>query len=102
MAAVAAMVMTGCKKEPETVRVFVADLEMNGDTLISLHTTNGADSMIFALQDVQFSNGVPMHGDSVAVTYMEKGDDLKALMVTVLPKPIHYLEVDKDAPLLTR
>ena len=43
--------------------------------------------MLFSIADARFQNGLMLPGDSVIVDYIEgRGDTLRALVVTVLPK----------------
>ncbi len=89
---------TGCgKNELKDVRALVASIEVKGDTLKSMKATVDGDSLLFSLKDARFNNGVMLHGDSVIINYIKgRGDTLRALVVTILPKAPSYFN-PKDA-----
>lgn len=75
------------------------------DTLKTMKLYNGEDTLLFALKDAQYTNGVMMKGDSVQVNYIKgHGDTLRALLVYVKPAPAKVidLKVDTTKVLLTK
>ena len=69
--------LVGCQQELQNVRVKVKHEVIAKDTLIGFVAMAGEDSQ----------NGLMLPGDSVIVDYIEgRGDTLRALVVTVLPK----------------
>ena len=79
--------LVGCQQELQNVRVKVKHEVTSKDTLIGFVAMAGEDSMLFSIADARFQNGLMLPGDSVIVDYIEgRGDTLRALVVTVLPK----------------
>ena len=55
--------------------------------------TVGDEEMTVTLLDARFQNGIFLQGDSVILDYIDgKDNTLRALVVTVLPKPAQYFE----------
>lgn len=78
----------GCKPELKTVRGQVKSLTVANDTLKSMVLSVGETENIVTLLDARFQNGIALAGDSVIVDYIDgKENTLRALIVTVLPKP---------------
>lgn len=93
---------TSCEEKIKTVHGLVTQVEASGDTLVSMKIRTGEDSLLFNLDEVKFNNGVMMAGDSVIVDYYSgEGDYNRAAVITLLPRPQHYLDevVKPDAPL---
>ena len=103
LALVATLTLTGCKEKLKQSRGIVAAMEMSGDTLLNMRVAvQGGDTLVFKLDDANFNRGIAMHGDSVLVNHLSgPGDTLRAIIVTVLPKPVHYFVPDttSDKPL---
>ncbi len=103
--AVAALpLMTGCKKELKQAKGVTTAVEVHGDTLVSLTIKDGEETTKFDLSRARFNRGIALIGDSVLINYTEgRKDSLHAYIVTVLPKPTHYLKdmVDPNKPLVT-
>ena len=79
---------TSCKPELKNVRGQVKSFEVERDTLRSMVITVGDEEKIVTLLDARFQNGVALQGDSVILDYIDgKDNTLRALAVTVLPKP---------------
>lgn len=88
----------GCgKPKIETVRAFVTGVDVHEDTLKSMKVQTTDGEKVFKLDDVRFNEGIMMKGDSIIIDYIKgKTDTLRALVVTVLPKAPHYVDVEKD------
>ena len=103
LALVATLTLTGCKEKLKQSRGIVTAMEMSGDTLLNMRVAvQGGDTLVFKLDDANFNRGIAMHGDSVLVNHLSgPGDTLRAIIVTVLPKPVHYFVPDttSDKPL---
>ena len=79
---------SGCKPELKNVRGQVKSLAIDNDTLKSMVLTVGESENIVTLLDARFQNGIALAGDSVRGDYIDgKENTLRALVVTVLPKP---------------
>lgn len=90
--------LTGCKEKIKNVRGMVVAIEHDGDTLLNMKVRTPEDTLIFKLDDARFNMGVMLEGDSVLVNYVKgHGDSLRALIVTVLPRPARYLENEIDS-----
>ena len=80
----------GCKPELKNVRGQVKSVAIDYDTLKSMVLTVGDAENIVTLLDARFQNGIALAGDSVIIDYIDgKENTLRALVVTVLPKPAH-------------
>jgi hypothetical protein len=75
------------------LRGLVKHVHLNSDSipLLTLGIENG-DSLLFTLADAKIQNSMMLPGDSVIVDYIGGDDALRALVVTVLPKPIQPVE----------
>ena len=83
----------GCKPELKNVHGQVKSVEIKNDSIKSMVLTVGDTENIVTLLDARFQNGIVLAGDSVIVDYIDgKENTLRALVVTVLPKPAHYFE----------
>ena len=83
-----ATALVGCKPELKNIRGRVKSLTVANDTLKSMVLTVGDTENIVNLFDARFQNGIALAGDSVIVDYIDgKENTLRALVVTVLPKP---------------
>ena len=83
-----AVAFVGCKPEIKNVHGQVKSLAIDNDTLKSMVITIGDAENIVTLLDARFQNGIALAGDSVIVDYIDgKENTLRALIVTVLPKP---------------
>ena len=84
---------TSCgKPELKNVRGLVTDVEIVSDSLKSKRMTVGSDTLLFSMRDCMLNNGIMLRGDSVIVDYIDgRGDSLRALVLTLLPKPAHYV-----------
>lgn len=71
------------------IRGLVKHVRPSSDSIpiLTLGIENG-DSLVFTLADAKIQNGILMHSDSVIVDYIGGDDALRALVVTILPKPI--------------
>jgi len=88
-----ATAFVGCKPELKTVRGEVKSVEISSDTVKSMVLAVDGQDKIVKLTDAQFQNGIAMQGDSIILDYIDgRKDTLRALVVTVLPKPAHYFE----------
>lgn len=90
-------------KELKNARVQVKSVEITNDTLKSMVVTMGDEERTVTLLNAHFQNGIALKGDSVILDYIDgKENTLRALVVTVLPKPAHYFEpsdtlINRDA-----
>jgi len=88
-----AMAIVSCKPELKSVRGEVKSVEISSDTVKSMVLAVDKQDKIVKLTDAQFQNGIAMQGDSIILDYIDgRKDTLRALVVTVLPKPAHYFE----------
>ena len=96
MAVACTLALTGCKEKLKQSRGIVAAMEMSGDTLLNMRVAvQGGDTLVFKLDDANFNRGIAMHGDSVLVNHLSgPGDTLRAIIVTVMPRPAHYFTPD--------
>ena len=99
--------LTACgSPELKKDRAQVKSVDMTGDSLRSMIVTIGQDTKKVSLSDARFQNGIVLQGDSIILDYIDSNDNtLRALVVTVLPRPAHYFEpsdtlitVDSKAP----
>lgn len=83
-----AVTFLGCKPELKNVHGQVKSVEIENDTVKSMVLIIGDAETIVTLLDARFQNGIALAGDSVIVDYIDgKENTLRALVVTVLPKP---------------
>lgn len=108
MTAAVCATLTSCSEKLKKASGVVANVESSnlGDTLKSMKLFDGEDTLVFALKEAQYNNGVMLAKDSVDVYYL-KGhhtDTLRAMLVYVKPQPAHVIEVKVDTTkkLLTR
>ena len=96
MAFACTLALTGCKEKLKQSRGIVTAMEMSGDTLLNMRVAvQGGDTLVFKLDDANFNRGIAMHGDSVLVNHLSgPGDTLRAIIVTVMPRPAHYFTPD--------
>ena len=101
--------IAGCsgKKELKEMKGVVTFIWSIQDSLVTANVANGSDTLLFKLADARFVNGMCLNGDSVMINYIEgEGDTLRALVISVLPKPTQYIDLNsQDAmsdTLLTR
>lgn len=92
----AGCMLTGCKEKLKQVRGTVTAMEHNGDTLLNMRVAGqDGDTLIFKLDDANFNMGIALQGDSVLVNYLSgPGDSLRAIIVTVMPRPTQYFRPD--------
>lgn len=96
---VAAAALTGCKQKLQQVTGQVTGVDIAGDTLKTMRMATGdGDTLLFKLQDAQYTNGVAFQGDSAEVHYIHgRGDTLRALVVYVKPAPAQVpIDIHKD------
>jgi len=80
--------LTGCQPELKNVRGQVKSVEITNDTIKSMVLAVDEIENVVTLLDARFQNGIALEGDSVIVDYIDgKENTLRALVVTVLPKP---------------
>lgn len=85
--------LTSCEPELKNARVQVKSVEITNDTLKSMVITMGNEEKTVTLLDAHFQNGIALQGDSIILDYIDgRENTLRALIVTVLPKPAHYFE----------
>ena len=88
-----AAAFVSCKPELKNVRGQVKSVEITNDTLKSMVLVIDGQEKIVKLTEAQFQNGIALEGDSVILDYIDgKENTLRALVVTVLPKPALYFE----------
>lgn len=84
---------TSCEPELKNARVQVKSVEIVNDSLKSMIVSMGDEEKTVTLLDARFQNGIALQGDSVILDYIDgKENTLRALIVTVLPKPAQYFE----------
>ena len=84
---------TSCEPELKNARVQVKSVEIVNDSLKSMIVSMGDEEKTVTLLDARFQNGIALQGDSVILDYIDgKENTLRALVVTVLPKPAQYFE----------
>jgi len=100
MAFVGLMLLTACNGQPQlrNVRGLVTNLDVKKDTLLNMTVfVTDKDSMVFNMDDVRMQSGMVMPGDSILVDYIEgKDGDFRALVVTLLPRPIKPSVLNHD------
>lgn len=98
---------TSCKEKLKDATGVVTSVETSymGDTIKSMKLFNGEDTLVFSLDQAQYSNGLMIKGDSVDIGYVKgNGDTLRALLVHVKPTPAKVIDIETDTTktLLTR
>jgi len=84
---------SSCEPELKNARVQVKSVEIIDDTLKSMIVSLGDEDKKVTLLDARFQNGIALQGDSVILDYIDgRENTLRALIVTVLPRPAHYFE----------
>lgn len=99
--------LSSCKEKIKDVEGVVTNVDFNseGDSIRSMKVFNGEDTLIFTVKDAQYANGVMLANDNVKVHYLSgNGDTLRAVLVSVKPRPSKVIELKPDStkPLLTR
>lgn len=85
--------LISCEPELKNARVQVKSVEIVNDSLKSMVVTMGEEEKKVTLLDARFQNGVALKGDSIILDYIDgRENTLRALVVTVLPKPAQYFE----------
>ena len=89
-----AVTLTACgSKELKNTRGLVKAMFIEGDTVKMLKMDIDGKERIVKLDEARFQNGISLKGDSIILDYIDGRDDtLRALVVTVLPKPAQYFE----------
>ena len=87
------LVFVGCKPELKNIRGQVKSIELGVDSIMSpssmILSVDGQEKIV-TLTDSRFQNGIAIQGDSVILDYIDgKDNTLRALVVTVLPRPAH-------------
>lgn len=76
------------------------------DSLVSVNIADGSDTLLFHAEVARIVNGMFINGDSVNINYIEGDKDtLRAMVITVLPRPIHTIDLnsaEQSDTLLTR
>ena len=88
-----AAAFVGCKPELRNVRGQVKSMTIDNDTVKSMIlSVDGQDKKVDLLE-TRFQNGIALEGDSIILDYIDgKDNTLRALVVTVLPKPAQEFE----------
>jgi hypothetical protein len=82
-----------CKPELKTVRGMVKHVTVCNDTIQSMLLAVDDQDYNVSLTDAKFQNGMALVEDSVILDYIDgNNDSLRALVVTLLPRPAHYFE----------
>lgn len=107
MVALSANVLVSCKEKLKKVSGVVTSVETSyiGDTVKSMRLYDGEDTLVFALREAQYNNGMMLKGDSVDVHYIKgRGDTLRAMLVFVKPAPAKVIDIKTDTTkeILTR
>lgn len=102
------MTVVSCgQKELKQLKGVITDVQAIEDSLVTAKVLCESDTLLFKLADARFVNGMFLQGDSVTIDYIEgRGDTLRALVIAVLPKPVHYIDLnneeDKSDTIVTR
>ena len=102
------MTFVGCsgKKELKEMKGVVTYIWAEQDSLVSVNVANGSDTLLFHAEEARIVNGMFINGDSVNINYIEgEKDTLRAMVITVLPRPIHTIDLnsaEQSDTLLTR
>lgn len=88
-----AVAFVGCEPELKNARGQVKSVEISNDTLKSMvFVVDGVEKSVNLL-DARFQNGIALEGDSIILDYIDgKENTLRALVVTILPRPAQYFE----------
>lgn len=85
-------------KEIQQTKGVVSSIKVVEDSLATANIVVDGDTLLFKLADARFVNGMFLKGDSVTIDYIEgRGDTLRALVIAVLPKPVHYIDLNNQA-----
>jgi len=96
--------LISCEPEMKNACVHVKSVEITNDSVKSMVVTMDGEEKTVTLLDARFQNGIALQGDSVILDYIDgKENTLRALVVTVLPKPAQYFEpsdtlITKESP----
>lgn len=91
------LILSSCKPKIKKCRGLVTKVVIDDDSLKSMDLNTSEGSMTFYLKEALLNEGVMIKGDSVIVNYIKgRHDTARALVVTVLPKKAHYVDIDKD------
>ncbi|MBO4892351.1 MAG: hypothetical protein J5502_07045 [Prevotella sp.] len=83
------------QKELKQLKGVVTHIQAVDDSLATAKVLVDGDTLLFKLADARFVNGIFLNGDSVTIDYIEgRGDTLRALVIAVLPKPVHYIDLN--------
>jgi len=86
------------KKELQQTKGVVTSINTIEDSLATTTIAVDGDTLLFKLADVRLVNGMFLNGDSVTIDYIEgRGDTLRALVIAVMPKPVHYIDLNNQA-----
>lgn len=86
------------KKELKQTKGVVTTLKTFKDSLVTANVVVNGDTLLFKLADARLVNGMFIKDDSVQIDYIEgRGDTLRALIITVLSKPVQYIDLN-DTP----
>lgn len=93
-----AVVSCGGKKGIQQTKGVVTDLKTVKDSLVTARVVVDSDTLLFKLADARFINGMFIKNDSVQIDFIEgQGDTLRALVITVLPRPVEYINLNGEA-----
>ncbi len=83
----------GCKKnELQETKGVITHMRIHKDTLLNARILVDGDTLLFDMSEARIIGALFVKGDSVKVNYIEgKGDTLRALVVSVIPKDIHFI-----------
>ena len=83
----------GCKKnELQETKGVITHMRIHKDTLLNARILVDGDTLLFDMSEARIVGNLFVNGDSVKVNYIEgKGDTLRALVVSVIPKDIHFI-----------
>ena len=83
------------KKALKQTKGVVTDLKTVKDSLVTAKVAVDGDTLLFKLADARFVNGMFIKDDSVQIDYIDgRGDTLRALVINVLPKAVHYIDLN--------
>lgn len=101
--------LSSCKQKLKQVDGVVTGVDItgdhHGDTVHTMRLYDGADTLLFAMKDAEYTNGLMIKGDSARIHYIKgHGDTLRALVVYVKPAPVKTIDLKTDTAktLLTR
>lgn len=83
----------GCKKNGlQETKGVVTYMRAHQDKLSKARILVDGDTLLFDMSEARIIGALFVKGDSVKVNYIEgKGDTLRALVVSVIPKDIHFI-----------